>query len=75
MKSWRTTLAGVLLIVGSIAMQLYYLFDGDPATKFSIEAVMGVLAGAGLFTARDNSVTSEEAVPRKVAKIGKAKKG
>lgn len=71
MKSWRTTLAGVLLIVGSVAMQLYYLFDNDPNTKFSIEVILGLVTGAGLFAARDNKVTSEEAAPEKFTKFKK----
>ena len=68
MKSWRTTLAGILMVVGTIAMQLYYLLDGDPSTKFNLDAVLSVLGGLGLLFARDHVVTSEEAVPEKVAK-------
>ena len=75
MKSWRTTLAGALLIIGAVTMQLYYLLDGNPDTTFSIEAVMAAVTGSGLLMARDNSVTSEEAMPRLVVKAGKAKKG
>ena len=71
MKSWKTTVAGILLIVGAVALQLGYLMDSDPETVFSIEAIMVAVTGAGLFVARDNNVTSEEAVP---SKLGKAKK-
>ena len=61
MKSWRTTLAGWLVVIGGIATQLSYLLDNDPNTVISVEAIVTLLAGIGLIAARDNGVTSEEA--------------
>jgi hypothetical protein len=63
------------LIISAVALQVYYLMDGNADTTFSIEAVMVALTGSGFLVARDNSVTSEEAVPYKTAPPPVAKKG
>ena len=63
MKSWRTTLSGVMSIVislwGCVASPL---LDENPATKPQWEvAFAAVTAGIGLISARDNKVSSEQA--------------
>lgn len=63
--SWRTTLMGILTLVGVVALQLKNVFDGDPTTGFDFEAIVAALAGVGLLFARDNKVTSEEAGAKK----------
>ena len=50
MKNWKTTLSGIALIIGAIAM-----FVNDP-TKLN-EAIVGGTAGIGLIVAKDNNVT------------------
>lgn len=61
MKSWKTTLTGIALLLGAISSALVALFDGNPATVVDFDAIMVALAGLGLMAARDNGVTSEEA--------------
>lgn len=62
MKSWKTTVAGIAAGLGIIATQVAYIFDADPNTVFSLEAVLGALGVMGIgFFARDNGVTSEQA--------------
>lgn len=62
MKSWRTTILGVLTFLGVLGFQLKSLWDDDPTTVVDWNAV---IAAAGVmfvgFTARDNQVSSEEA--------------
>jgi hypothetical protein len=59
--SWRTSLAGVALILSAIGTALTALCDNDPATKFNWETTTtAVLAGVALLNARDNKVTSSE---------------
>jgi len=57
MKSWKTTLAGAALIVGTLADAVYaYATHGDLpnfATLFS-----ALTAGAGLLAAKDHNVTN-----------------
>lgn len=63
MKSWKTTLAGVLAIVAAaIAMIANPLLDADPATVPNFVEFLSI-AGAGMIGlfARDNNVTSKEA--------------
>lgn len=63
MKSWKTTLFGS----GGLVTVLYVsvispMFDGDPNTAADWTPVLPVLSlAAGLFFARDNNVTSENA--------------
>jgi len=59
MKSWKTTTAGVLTIIGAVATA------GVLALKGQFEAAVGALTlgvpqGLGLIAARDNDKTSEQ---------------
>jgi len=62
MKSWKTTVCGILALVIAVATAAKALLDGDPNTVPNWEIVAGsVMAAIGLFVARDNDVTSEDA--------------
>lgn len=63
MKSWKTTLTGVLtvIIAAGTAIKLL-LTGGQPDWTATIAAIT---AGLGLIAARDNSVTSEQAGAKK----------
>ncbi len=59
MKSWKTTLGGILTILGAVSAA------GLAALKGNYEAAIGALtvglpAGIGLIKARDNDKTSEQ---------------
>lgn len=61
-SSWKTTVAGITAGLAIILSQVSYLFDADPQTVFSVEAVISALGLIGIgFFARDNTVTSEQA--------------
>ncbi len=62
MKSWKTSLLGVLTIVGALCAAGVALLDGDPATNPSW-AITGTafMTGLGLMQARDNDKTSKDA--------------
>ena len=61
MKSWKTTVGGVGMILSGLAIFAEMLksgnFDGD---KVSV-AIAAIIGGFGLVFARDNNVSSEEA--------------
>ena len=59
MKSWKTTVTGILTIVIAAGTAAKLLLSGSqPDWPATIAAVM---AGFGLIAARDNNVTSEQA--------------
>lgn len=58
-KSWRTTAAGITAFVAALATQLGHAFAGEP-TDWNLVVTAGALM-IGLFMARDNNVSSEEA--------------
>ncbi|MCX7806094.1 MAG: hypothetical protein N3A38_13010 [Planctomycetota bacterium] len=61
MKSWKTTLCGILSVIASgITLVALPLLDADPATVPNWGAFVAALtAGVGLILARDNDKTSE----------------
>ena len=63
MNSWKTTLCGVLsLVAAGITLVAVPLLDADPATLPNWGAFGAALSAAvGLFLARDNDRTSEQA--------------
>lgn len=62
MKSWRTTITGILTILVAVAAAGKAFLDGDPSTVPNWETVIAaVIAGVGLISARDNKVSSEDA--------------
>ncbi len=62
LASWRTSLAGLLTVIGVSIPTIKAAVDGDPSTVPDWQIV---LAAAGTFVvsllARDNKVTSEQA--------------
>jgi len=61
MNSWKTTVAGISVILSAVATAVQLLFDGDPQTNpdFNILAAQ-IATGVGLLVARDNSKSSEQ---------------
>lgn len=60
--SWRTTLSGVLTIVGALCAAGLALLDGNDQTNVDVPLLITALtAGVGLLSARDNKVTSAAA--------------
>ena len=60
MKSWKTTLTGLITLLITIMSGIKAVVDGDPATNVDINEVIGAVVGIGLLFARDNNVTSEQ---------------
>lgn len=57
-KSWRTTLAGILAIIGTIAPIIGKIAQGGSVDINDISvAIGGVSAGVGLIKAKDKLVT------------------
>ncbi len=60
MKSWKTTLAGLGVLLSALGAALQAQFDGDPATVPDWAVVVTALfAAVGLLAARDNDKRSE----------------
>lgn len=59
--SYKTTLAGVGVLLSAIGLNMTALFDNNPATTLDLDAIVMALAGLGLLFARDNDVTSKDA--------------
>jgi len=58
-KSWKTTVSGVLMIIMAVAGAVQAALAG---TDVSVTALLAAIsAGVGLIAARDNGVTSEQA--------------
>lgn len=62
MKSWRTTLCGILTVCGAaITLVAVPLMDCDPNTHVNFEGfVTAFFAAIGLYFARDKNVSSED---------------
>lgn len=62
LKSWETTLAGILAFVAIVSVQVGFAFDTDPLTKIDWSVVVSAAGVLWLgLTARDGKVTSEQA--------------
>lgn len=62
MKSWRTTVLGVIAALTVVLQEVGDLLDTSPATSFDLEVVLAAVStAAALFFARDNKVSSEKA--------------
>jgi len=60
--SWKTTAAGVFVALAAVLTQASAALDGNPETIADWSAVLvAVSAAVGLFMARDNDVSSEDA--------------
>ena len=60
MKSWKTTVLGIMSILTAVFVALTAMLDADPSTvpDWSIVVAAGT-AGIGMILARDNDKTSE----------------
>lgn len=56
MKSWKTTLSGVLTIVAAIATGALLVMKGQVEAGIGA-AIAGITSGIGLINAKDNNVT------------------
>ncbi len=65
MKSWKTTVAGIGVILAAIGKAIgEYTTGGIAAIDFAV--LFGAIsAGGGLLIARDNNVTSEDVGAKK----------
>lgn len=67
-KSWKTTAAGWLALVGAMSAAGFALMDGDPSTKPDAQAIFDALTALGIgiplwimgIFARDKNVSSEQ---------------
>lgn len=58
MKSWKTTVTGILTILIALGGAAMALLDADPATNPDFAAIIAAItAGIGLITAKDSDVT------------------
>ena len=61
--SWKTSVAGILGFVDLLIGQLQNVFDDKPETSFDFNLIIGAaIIMWGLLNARDNNVTSKQAV-------------
>lgn len=62
MKSWKTTLAGIMAFITLAWNQIQFMLDTDPLTNPDWSIIVGGLTVLiGLLFARDNDVDSEAA--------------
>ncbi len=65
MNSIKTTIVGVLIILGALAIAGRALLDKDPETIVNYELLAGeIVVGLGFFMTRDNTKTSRKALGR-----------
>lgn len=58
MKSWKTTLLGILTILGAAVTAAIALLDTNPATNPDMAQLwLAITAGIGLIAAKDSNVT------------------
>ncbi len=60
MKSWKTTLLGILVLIGAFVSGAMATFDSDPTTVIDMGEIIAAITGLGLFAARDNDKSSED---------------
>ena len=60
MKSWRTTIGGILSLLGTIAVAGKQALAGDYGSAIGTLSI-GIPAGLALIAARDNKVSTEQA--------------
>lgn len=58
MKSWKTTVTGIITIIIALGAAAKSLIDGDASTNPDIGALIAAFtAGVGLILAKDSNVT------------------
>lgn len=60
MKSWKTTITGILTIIVAVTSAALGYFQTGHIPELGA-VIAAVTAGVGLLAARDNKVTSEDA--------------
>lgn len=60
-KSWKTSTAAIIALLIAVGSGVLALMDDDPSTNPDIGAITAAATAVGLFFARDNDVSSEEA--------------
>lgn len=73
MKSWKTTVTGILTILVALGGAAMSLLDADPLTNPDFAAIIAAItAGVGLITAKDSGVTggTVAATPEAAARTG-----
>ncbi len=58
--SWKTSVLGWLILLGSIITGAIAFLDNDPNTVFDFQQIIAGLAGVGLIAARDNDKSTEQ---------------
>jgi hypothetical protein len=59
MKSWKTTTAGVVTIIGAVCAAILFALKGQFVEAAGALSA-GIPSGIGLIAARDNDKTSEQ---------------
>lgn len=58
-RSWKTTTAGILTVLGSLFLLIAPVLDGDPKTQPDFQThgtvILTALAGLGLLAAKDSN--------------------
>ena len=61
MKSWKTTLTGVLQFITILSTQVGYALDSDPLTVINYSLIVAsALTMIAFIKSRDNDVSSED---------------
>lgn len=58
MKSWKTTVTGIVAIITAICGAVTGIVNNTPVDWTTV--IAAVVSGVGLIAARDNKVTSED---------------
>jgi uncharacterized membrane protein HdeD (DUF308 family) len=56
-KNWKTTSAGIIMIVGGIVRMFFAFKNGNITEESILTATTAVLGGIGLVFAKDSNVT------------------
>lgn len=59
MKSWRSSILGILILISVVSTQLVNILDADPSTVFNWESIAAALAGVGLLFTADHTNTNK----------------
>jgi uncharacterized membrane protein len=57
MRNWKTTMSGILAIVGGITTITYAIFNKSVTPEIITAAATSILTGIGLMFAKDSNVT------------------
>jgi H+/Cl- antiporter ClcA len=59
MKNWKTTSSGIVLIVGALVAIIFSAIAGTITQDEIMTSVTAILAGIGLFFAKDSDTTPD----------------